>query len=64
MNDTCTTFDRHGGPGVDKNKTCECAGAVSWDTALKFYPQSSAMTSPDRLEKNYSKNDRLYKRTN
>ena len=34
---------------VDKNKTCECARAVSWDTALKFSPQPSAMTSPDRL---------------
>ena len=36
---------------VDKNKTCECARAVSWDTALKFSPQPSAMTSPDRLAK-------------
>ena len=33
---------------VDKNKMCECARAVSWDTALKFSPQPSAMTSPDR----------------
>ena len=39
---------------VDKNKTCECARAVSWDTVLKFSPQPSAMTSPDRLDEERS----------
>ena len=44
---------------VNKNKTRECARAVLWDTALKFSRQSSAMTSPDRLEPHAHQNSYL-----
>ena len=30
--------------------TRDCAQAALWDTAIKFSPQSRAMTSPDHLE--------------
>ena len=35
---------------VDKNKTCECACAVSWDTALKSYSILQSLLKYAKIE--------------